>query len=381
MVAASVAGAEEIRFEKRQLTPRFFCEGAHVGDFNRDGKLDVVSGPFWYAGAEFETRHAIYPPKPFEPKGYSHNFLTFVHDFSGDGWDDVLQCGWPGKQVWWYENPRQATGNWTRHLVIAVADNESPTLTDLTGDGNPELVCSQAGYFGYAEPDWENPTQTWSFHRISDKSAGDKYTHGLGVGDVDGDGRSDLLEKNGWWQQLASLDGDPQWKRHAFQFTPQGGAQMYAYDVDGDGDNDVITSLHAHAYGLAWWEQTRKEGAVTFTKHLIIGEKPGQSPHGVAFSQLHALDLVDMDGDGLKDIVTGKRFWAHNGNDPGGNDPAVLYWFQLQRKDGQAEFVPHKIDDDSGVGTQVVARDIDADRRPDIIVGNKKGTFLHLQVD
>ena len=88
-----------------------------------------------------------------------------------------------------------------------------------------------------------------------------------------------------------------------------------------------------------------------------------------------------MDGDGLKDIVTGKRFWAHgNHGDPEPNAPAVLYWFKLVRHpDKQVDFIPHPIDNDSGVGTQVVAADINGDKFPDLVVGNKKGTFVHLQ--
>ena len=375
-----MAAAEpEIHFHKRQLEPRFFCEGANVGDFNRDGKTDVIAGPFWYAGPELVQRHAIYPPVPFQPKGYSHNFLTFVHDINGDGWDDVVQCDFPGREVRWYENPQGERGHWPQHPVIDAANSESPTLTDLTGDGQPELVTAHSGYFGYASPNDEDPSAPWVYHRISDDSVNEEYAHGLGVGDVDGDGRLDLLDRNGWWQQPPSLAGDPQWTRHLFPFAETGGAQMYAYDVDGDGDQDVITSLNAHAYGLAWWEQVQRDGQISFSKHLIIGDKPEQSPYSVAFSQMHSLDLVDINGDGLRDIVTGKRFWAHNGSDPGGGDPVVLYWFELRRKAGQAEFVPHKIDDDSGVGTQVVVRDVNADGRPDIVVGNKKGTIIHLQ--
>jgi hypothetical protein len=167
--------------------------------------------------------------------------------------------------------------------------------------------------------------------------------------------------------------------KHPVKFG-SGGAQMYAYDVNGDGLNDVITSIEAHGYGLAWFEQVREGGNISFKEHRFMDRKPEQNKYGVKFSQLHALDLIDMDGDGLKDIVTGKRFWAHGSEgdvEPGA--PAVLYWFQLVRNpDKSVDWVPHLIDDNSGIGTQVVAGDLNGDKLPDIVVGNKKGTFVHI---
>ena len=87
-----------------------------------------------------------------------------------------------------------------------------------------------------------------------------------------------------------------------------------------------------------------------------------------------------MDGDGLKDIVTGKRFWAHGPTgDPEPNAAPVLYWFKLVRgADKSVDWLPFQIDNDSGIGTQVVAADANGDGLPDIVVGNKKGTFVHL---
>jgi hypothetical protein len=159
-----------------------------------------------------------------------------------------------------------------------------------------------------------------------------------------------------------------------------GGSQMYAYDVNGDGLNDIITALAAHGFGLAWFEQYRDGGEIKFREHIIMNRTPRENHYGVKFSELHAIDLVDMDGDGLKDIVTGKRFWSHGRTgDPDRNDAAVLYWFHLARGQGKdIDFIPHLIDNNSGVGTQVVAGDINGDGLPDIVVGNKKGTFVHL---
>jgi hypothetical protein len=384
--AAAVAPAAEPAaasptFKKIKLTDKFYSEGATFADFNKDGQLDYAAGPFWYEGPAFEKKHTIYEGSPIDPLGYSANFLAFAHDFNGDGWADIFVVGFPGAESPWFENPQGKDGPWKRHVAFSVTDNESPGFGDLTGDGKPELIFHAHGLLGWAEPDPANPTAEWKFHKISHTRDDrfQRFTHGLGYGDVNGDQRLDLLEAKGWWEQPASLTGDPEWKFHPVNFA-NGGAQMYAYDVDGDGDNDVITSTNAHGYGLAWHEQKKEGDQITFARHDILSEQEGQEINGVQFSQLHAIDLYDIDGDGLKDIVTGKRFWAHGDKgDAQPNAPAVLYWFQLKRDGGKATFVPHRIDDDSGVGTQVTAGDLNGDKLGDVVVGNKKGQFIFIQ--
>ena len=410
LLAASLAGGPTLSaadylqhtFTKTQLTDKFWGEGATFGDLNRDGKDDIISGPYWYEGPDFTKRHEYYPAtatfKRQQTDGsvetlpgfegalgtenkYSDNFFAFVYDFNQDGWNDILIIGFPGKESAWYENPKGGEGVWKKNVVLKVTDNESPTFTDLTGDGKPEIVCCSDGYYGYAEPDWKNPAAPWKFHPISPNNKYQRFTHGMGVGDVNGDGRRDILEKDGWWEQPKSLAGDPVWLHHQFNFTPggHGGAQMYAYDVNGDGLNDIITSIAAHGFGLVWWEQVREGADITFKQHTILNTTPKRMPneYGVSFSELHAIDLIDMDHDGLKDIVTGKRFWSHGRTgDPDRNDKAVLYWFKLVRgPDKTASYVPHLIDDASGVGTQVVAGFSSNKKYPDIFVGNKRGTF------
>jgi hypothetical protein len=387
-------------FRKIQLSDQFWSEGANAGDLNKDGSLDIISGPYWWEGPEFKTRHEYYPATTtfklvlgpmttvtvpgFEgflgkENKYSDNFFVWTYDFNKDTWNDILVIGFPGTDTSWFENPQGKDGHWTRHKIFAQTDNESPTFADLTGDGRPELICITKGHYGYAEPDWSDPRKPWTFHAISPNNKYGNFTHGMGIGDVNGDKRLDLLEKDGWWEQPASLKGDPTWTFHP-QPMGTGGAQMHVYDVDGDGLGDVITSLTAHSFGLAWFQQYREGREIKFREHVFMNKDPGENKYGVKFSEIHAIDLVDMDGDGLKDILTGKRFWSHGRTgDPDRNDAAVLYWFKLTRgADKQVDFVPNLIDDASGVGTQVVATDINGDSLPDIVVGNKRGTFVYI---
>ena len=401
LLATAAPPAEELHtFTKIQLSDQFWSEGATAGDLNNDGASDIVSGPYWWQGPDFKTRHEYYPATAtFQLKlgpmtsvtvpgfegtlgrenKYSDNFFAWVLDFNGDRWNDILIVGFPGTDTSWFENPKGQAGHWTRHKIFDQTDNESPVFTDLTGDGKPELVCITKGQYGYAAPDWREPAKPWTFHPITPNRKYGNFTHGLGVGDINGDGRSDLIEKDGWWEQPASLAGDPLWTFHA-QPMGTGGAQMYAYDVNGDGLADIITSLAAHGFGLAWYEQYREAGAIRFREHVFVNKAPADNAYGVKFSEIHAIDLVDMDGDGLKDIVTGKRFWSHGRTgDPDRNDAAVLYWFRLTRgPDTRVDFVPYLVDNESGVGTQVVATDVNGDGLPDIVVGNKRGTFVFL---
>jgi hypothetical protein len=387
--SATAGAAEPSAFRKIVLTDEFHAEAAASGDIDNDGRTDVVYGPFWYAGPDFRTRHPIYPAKAFDPHGYSDNFMTAVADIDADGWRDVVVNEWPGKAVHWFRNPGQeglaAETAWAKHLAHPTVDNESPAFADITGDGRPELVFHTGGVLGYATPNPAAAAERWTFHPCSEPEQWGQYQHGLGVGDVDGDGRCDLLMVGGWWRQPAA--GAARWAKQPQTFGTQGGAQIHAYDVDGDGDQDVITSLYGHGYGLSWYEHVRREGGIEFVEHPILPAVAAESLDGVQFSQLHAVALADIDGDGLQDVVTGKRYWAHGPQ--GDPDPAgapVLYWFRLQRlgdprgkSAASVRYVPHRIDDASGVGTQIAVGDLDGDGRPDVAVGNKRGGCVFLQ--
>lgn len=364
-----------------RLSEDFYAEGAYYGDFNRDGKQDVVAGPFWFVGPDLQQRVEYRPAQSFDPKGYSDNFLTFTGDFNGDRWIDILCVPWPGKEGYWYANPAGKPGHWQRHLAYPSIGNESQVWGDITDDGQPELLFCIDGFLGYAGPNLDDPAAPWTFHAVSTEDKRyQRYTHGIGYGDINGDGRTDVIEAVGWWEQPAANPQGRPWTFHPQVFA-QAAAQILVYDVDGDGLADIITAWHCHHYGLLWWKQVqRADGRRDWQQQVILSPTPDVTTADFRPSQLHAFKLVDMNGDGLKDILTGKRFWAHGPTgDKEPDAPAVVFWLELQRhSNGQARYIPHLIDDDSGVGTQVAATDLNRDERPDVIVGNKRGIFVHL---
>lgn len=364
-------GNGELKFRKHILATEYISEGVAVGDVNKDGKMDVLAGSFWYEAPGW-TRHEITTPY-IHPSigGYGNSFLNFTMDVNQDGWIDFIKVGFPSKEVFWYENPGNKSGHWKERLVYASVGNESPVLVDIDGDGRLDLLCNDPAnrkVIWVKSPSKKNDS-TWTVHTISNDTlrGTNLFTHGLGYGDIDLDGRKDVLIREGWWQAPADPT-QPDWVFHPANWGDEC-AQMYALDLDGDGDQDVITSS-AHNYGIWWHEQVKAaDGEITWVRHDIFK----------SFSQSHGMAMVDLNKDGNPDLITGKRFWAHNGGDPGEKEPAVLYWFEY-KPGKQPQWIPHLIDNDSGVGLHVVTAKMNKDKLTDIVIGNKKGIFVFEQL-
>jgi hypothetical protein len=392
LIAASLAVPADlpvptptIAWKKTVVDRVFRAEGVAVADVNRDGRMDILAGDVWYEAPEWKM-HEIRSVGNYGDgsNGYSRCFACWAEDLNHDGWPDLIVIGWPGAPCHWYENPRGKAEHWKEHVIWHSACNETPQYADLFGNGRRVLIMGSQpeGKEDQGQMCWfapgKDPTQPWEMHPISEPSRPGKevpgtrrFSHGLGVGDVNGDGRLDVICTGGWWEQPEKDEGKP-WMFHRANLG-EACADMFAYDMDGDGRPDILSSS-AHNYGI-WWYQQRpgKNGDPTFLRHDLFKR---------LFSESHALHFVDLNGDGLKDLVTGKRWWAHGPKgdiDP--NDPAVLYWFEAKRsKDGMTTLLPHQIDNDSGIGTQFVVADINGDKLPDIVISNKKGVFLFEQL-
>ncbi|MCA9059226.1 MAG: VCBS repeat-containing protein, partial [Planctomycetaceae bacterium] len=355
-----VTAGEDSNWIRIKLDERFRSEGVAAADLNQDGAVDVVAGDLWYEAPKPGTadhlngeawkQHEIRMPGEFVAGvGYSNSFANFAWDMDRDGLQDVVIIGFPGDPFHWYRNPgKDHQMHWEQHVLWTSACNESPEFEDLNGDGIPEFIVgsqpeSQMGFLQI--PSADKVGEKFHFRAVSEPSAEEnrrgldngtfKYYHGLGAGDMNGDGHRDILICHGWWESPGNLGGDKSWTFHPIRLVENkqplpNASNLYADDFDGDGDADLFVTS-AHQYGVWWCEN---QGNDKWALHEI----------DMSYSQTHAVEQVDVNGDGQLDYVTGKRFFAHNGNDPGGKDAVVMYWYEVVRGKGQAPTItPHEI--------------------------------------
>ncbi len=351
-----------VKFSKRLLDPGKY-EAACVFDVNSDGIPDIVCGEYWYEGPEFTRKHKICDIT-FDGN-YHYDFSDFGMDVDGDGRPDIITGSWWGEGVYWRKNPG-GKGEWETHLIEKCGNIETIRFCDIDGCGIPEVFPNTPGepqmFLKLLVDNRGNGTGKFAKYVIGEAASG----HGMGLGDINGDGRMDVILHDGWLEQPEDPFETP-WEFHREFELGSASVPVLAYDVTGNGLTDLIAG-QAHDYGLAWWEQVMdKAGNRSWVKHDIDN----------AASQYHDLWLADIDKDGKPELITGKRYMAHNGNDPGEYDPLGLYYFKISN----GRFIRHVIDfgpakEASGCGIYFWVADINGDGRLDIVAPGKDGLYL-----
>jgi len=381
-------------FTTQRINDMYYSWSAAAADFNHDGVMDVVSGPYVYYGPNYtHYQEAFFASTINASREFTNVNCEYAYDFNGDGWADILTG--PGAHPAIYINPKGESRRWDKYEILLGDNKESINIqseitvfTDIDGDKRPELVYANNGALYYAKFDPADPTKPWKQHQVSGK--GYAQGHGIGAGDINGDGRIDIINPYGWWEQPKNV-ADTQWTYHPQEFARYGhrsmavgGSVMAVYDANGDGLNDVITVMNAHGFGLGWFEQKRgKDGKISFIKHLIADDylTADKNVGGVTVSEMHGSTFADIDGDGVTDFIAGKRYWTHLDDyfDPDPYGDAVLYVFKTVRDKkapGGARFVPELIHNRSGAGSDVAAADLNHDGAIDIISATDRGTFI-----
>ncbi|MGE3822304.1 MAG: FG-GAP repeat domain-containing protein [Isosphaeraceae bacterium] len=376
--AMTLAHGAEPRWKRHTINPTSGFEAAGAFDVNGDGKIDVVSGDTWYEAPSW-TPH---PTRSVVRQGTYYNcFATLPMDVNGDGRLDYVTCAYFSKNVGWVENPGQAGKPWIYHEIDLPGPSEAAQLVDLTGDGRPEVLPNAVNVVVWYELEKAGSPPVWKKRDFGKEAAG----HGVGSGDVNGDGRVDLLTPKGWFEAPADPKAET-WTWHPEWQLGATGIQILARDVDGDGHSDVVYGM-GHAYGLYWLKQSRGErGERTWTKGVI----------DESVASVHTLIWADLDGDGkAHELVTGKRVYAHE-IEPGATDGSVIAWYEFDsptrawkrhvvfqgepatnapaegpKRDALKDFPAGT----AGTGLQMEAVDLDGDGDLDLLCPGKSGLY------
>jgi hypothetical protein len=349
-----------LRFRKAFVSEERY-ESAGVFDVDGDGHLDIVSGAWWYPGPDFRERC---PVGDVMPQGeYYDDFSTIPLDVNGDGYLDFITGGWFGRTLQWRENPRGRRDQpWPLHEIEQTGSIETTRAWDLDGDGVVEIVPNCPGWplvaFKLATDTDGRGTGRFDRHLLWDNKQG----HGLGCGDIAGNGRADIVLAHGWLEAPEQPFGEP-WICHEEFDLGSASVPILVADVNGDGLADLIVG-QAHRYGLHWWEQRIDNGERTWIQHPI-------DPFN---SQYHDMQWLDIDGDGAPELVTGKRYRAHCGHDPGGADAIGIYYFKWTGEGLSKQVIDFgQPGEASGCGIHFAIADLTGDGRLDIVAPGKDG--------
>ncbi|HJS06236.1 MAG TPA: alpha/beta fold hydrolase [Pirellulales bacterium] len=350
-----------------------------VIDVNKDGKLDIVSGGFWYEASKWQ-KHFLREVEVI--RGRFDDYSNLEYDVNADGWTDIISVNYRSKSLFWLEHPGEKIKTdpespWAKHVIDTPGPMETGRLHDIDGDGRLDILPNGIGFACWYEIVSGREPKFVKHDLPSEVSA-----HGIGFGDINGDGRVDIVGPKGWLEAPEDRRGGrwvwhPDWELHRDASIP-----ILVYDVDSDGDNDLVYG-RGHNYGLYWLENTnpkRQRGNAAVVVSATAGS-PSSASHwtrhaiDTSWAQPHSLLLVDLDGDKRPEVVTGKRYLGHEGKDPGEYDRIEHHCYEF-RQDLRTFERRQIADRCAGFGLDPRVVDIDGDGDLDVVAADRNGLSL-----
>lgn len=365
-----------------------FAECSSVLDINGDGKLDIAAGRNYYLAPDWKKVSGYRTGAATNGPDVDDNYEGTI-DVNNDGRPDVLSSGWMLKQgVFWYENPGKQGVEWRSHTMHLAEGLEGMVIGNLAGrDGKDVLINYFARRPGRGLIWFEHLDRAPWFkeHKLGPENVG--VSHGSGIGDINMDGRHDVVTTSGWFE-APPKPTEQEWIWHPdYQFSPYGangrpggaGLPMLVYDVNQDGLNDILIGSD-HGYGLGWFEQKMTGGKRSFELHWIETEYP----------TFHTMALADLDNDGRDELITGKQLLAHNGGDVGALEPVFVFYYKIDKGRFERHVLSYSYlepyfepgykgpppDFVVGVGMRLSTGDLDGNGWKDVVVACRSGLYV-----
>lgn len=408
--------ANPLRFRKHLLSSESEFSAAGVLDVNSDGKVDIVCGAWWYEAPHWQKHYFREIEKI---RGRFDDYSNLVVDVDGDGAADIISVNFRSQSLFWSRNPGNLSNDVTERLDPLPADpqssrlevskgetskdenpwknfiidrpgtSETGRLVDLNGDGQLDVLPAGTNFAAWYEffrptdPNSTDPNSTdqvrWVKHSLPDELIG----HGIGVGDINGDGRIDVVGPRGW-AEAPRMPAEDRWIWHPeFELARDCALPILTWDVDGDGDLDLVWA-RGHNIGLYWTEQITADQLSVglpgdLLNHPVVDTISRRKwvTHAIdtSWANIHTLMTADLDGDGTLELVAGKRFMGHDGKDPGEYDPLAIYSYQydVQHRTWQRRTISYG--GRCGIDLDSVCADLDGDGDIDIVAPSRAGLY------